>query len=118
MAATLTEKRFNEPEWLFERKYDGIRLLAFKEGADVRLITRYRKLQDIPDLAAAIARLPARNLILDGELSWDRSSTYHVFDILWLDDLDVTALPLDARRALLKIGRASCRGRGEEVGME
>ena len=101
MAATLTEKRFNEPEWLFERKYDGIRLLAFKEGSDVRLITRYRKLQNIPELAAAIARLPARNLILDGELSWDRYSTYHVFDILWLDHLDVTALPLEARRALL-----------------
>ena len=101
MAATLTEKRFNEPDWLFERKYDGIRLLAFKEGPQVRLITRYRKLQDIPALAAAIARLPARNLILDGELSWDRYSTYHVFDILWLDDLDVTAMPLEARRALL-----------------
>jgi ATP-dependent DNA ligase len=101
MAATLTEKRFNDPEWLFERKYDGIRLLAFKEAGDVRLITRYRKLQDIPELAAAIGRLPARNLILDGELSWDRYSTYHVFDILWLDNLDVTGLPLDARRALL-----------------
>ena len=101
MAATLTEKRFNDPEWLFERKFDGIRLLAFKEGSDVRLLSRYRKLQDIPALAAALASLPARNLILDGELSWDRYSTYHVFDILWLDDLDVTALPLEARRALL-----------------
>ena len=101
MAATLTEKRFNDPEWLFERKFDGIRLLAFKEDSDVRLITRYRKLQDIPALASAIARLPARNLILDGELSWDRYSTYHVFDILWLDDLDVTGLPLEARRAML-----------------
>jgi hypothetical protein len=55
MAATLTEKRFNDPDWLFERKYDGIRLLAFKEGGAVRLITRYRTLQDIPALAASIA---------------------------------------------------------------
>lgn len=101
MAATLTEKRFNEPDWLFERKYDGIRLLAFKEGSDVRLLSRYRKLQDIPALAEAIRRLPVRNVILDGELSWDRRSVYHVFDVLWLDDLDVTALPLEARRALL-----------------
>jgi bifunctional non-homologous end joining protein LigD len=101
MAATLTEDRFTGPEWLFERKYDGIRLLAFKEGNDVRLITRYRKPQVIPDLVAAIRRLPVRNVILDGELSWDRSSTYHVFDVLWLDDLELTALPLDARRALL-----------------
>jgi bifunctional non-homologous end joining protein LigD len=101
MAATLTESRFTGPEWTFERKFDGIRLLAFKEGPEVRLITRYRKPQDIPALAAAIRRLPARNLILDGELNWDRHSEYHVFDILWLDDLDVTALPLEARRALL-----------------
>jgi bifunctional non-homologous end joining protein LigD len=101
MAATLTEDRFTGPEWLFERKFDGIRLLAFKEGPDVRLLSRYRKLQDIPALATAIARLPVRNVILDGELSWDRYSQYHVFDVLWLDDLDVTGLPLEARRALL-----------------
>jgi bifunctional non-homologous end joining protein LigD len=101
MAATLTEDRFTGPEWLFEQKFDGIRLLAFKEGNDVRLITRYRKPQAIPDLVEAIRRLPVRNAILDGELSWDRHSTYHVFDVLWLDDLDVTALPLEARRALL-----------------
>ena len=101
MAATLTEKRFHEPEWLFERKFDGIRLLAFKEGSEIRLLSRYRKLQDIPALADAIRRLPVRNVILDGELSWDRHSVYHVFDILWLDDLDVTAMPLEARRAML-----------------
>ena len=101
MAATLTQERFTGPEWLFERKYDGIRLLAFKEGSDVRMLSRYRKLQDIPALEAAIARLPVRNVILDGELSWDRHSVYHVFDVLWLDDLDVTTLPLDGRRALL-----------------
>ena len=101
MAATLTEDRFTGPEWLFERKYDGIRLLAFKEGGDIRMLSRYRKLQIIPDLAAAIARLPLRHVILDGELSWDRHSVFHVFDVLWIDDLDVTALPLDARRALL-----------------
>ncbi len=33
MAATLTENRFTGPEWVFERKFDGIRLLAFKHGA-------------------------------------------------------------------------------------
>ena len=37
MAATLTQERFTGPEWIFERKFDGIRLLAFKQGADVRL---------------------------------------------------------------------------------
>jgi bifunctional non-homologous end joining protein LigD len=42
-----------------------------------------------------------RDVILDGEITWDRSGTYNVFDILWLDGRDVTALPLDERRALL-----------------
>ena len=42
MAATLTQERFTGPEWMFERKFDGIRLLAFKHGDDVRLFSRNR----------------------------------------------------------------------------
>ena len=42
MAATLTQERFTGPEWIFERKLDGIRLLAYKQGADVRLLSRNR----------------------------------------------------------------------------
>ena len=42
MAATLTEDRFTGPEWIFERKLDGIRLLAFKNGLHVRLFSRNR----------------------------------------------------------------------------
>jgi ATP-dependent DNA ligase len=102
MAATLTQERFAGPEWIFERKFDGIRLLAFKRGDDVQLFSRNRLPQHIPSLTAAIAALPARNLILDGEVTWDRSGAYHVFDILWLDDRKVTGLPLEERRALLR----------------
>ena len=58
MAATLTQDRFVGPEWLFERKFDGIRLLAYKRGADVRLYSRNRLPQDLPAVAAAIALLP------------------------------------------------------------
>jgi hypothetical protein len=39
MAATLTQERFSGPEWIFERKFDGIRLLAFKQGDEVRLFS-------------------------------------------------------------------------------
>ena len=42
MAATLTAERFTGPEWIFERKFDGIRLLAFKKGRDVQLFSRNR----------------------------------------------------------------------------
>jgi ATP-dependent DNA ligase len=102
MAATLTQDRFTGPEWLFERKFDGIRLLAYKRGGDVRLFSRNRLPQDLPALAAAIARLPVRDAILDGEVTWDGVSAYHVFDVLWLDGRLVTALPLEDRRALLE----------------
>jgi bifunctional non-homologous end joining protein LigD len=102
MAATLTQDRFTGPEWIFERKYDGIRLLAFKQGEDVRLFSRNRLPQTIPALAAAIAALPVREAILDGEITWGRANPgYQVFDILWLDGRDVTRLPLHARRELL-----------------
>jgi bifunctional non-homologous end joining protein LigD len=114
MAATLTEKRFIGPEWIFERKLDGIRLLAFKKGRGVQLFSRNRLEQHNPGIAAAIAELPHRELILDGEVTgiWGPASTreadkprgfaYHVFDVLWIDGRDVMSLPLDERRAVLK----------------
>ncbi|HEY3042542.1 MAG TPA: hypothetical protein VGJ39_00850, partial [Vicinamibacterales bacterium] len=102
MAATLTEDRFIGPDWLFERKFDGIRLLAYKRGADVQLYSRNRLPQNLPALARAIASLPVDEVILDGEVTWDGRSGYHVFDILWLNGRAVTALPLEDRRALLE----------------
>jgi ATP-dependent DNA ligase len=104
MAATLTQERFTGPEWIFERKLDGIRMLAFKNGKDVKLYSRNRLLQHYPAVAEAISMLPVREVILDGEAAWDSASriAYHVFDILWLEGRSVMSLPLDARRALLK----------------
>jgi DNA ligase D-like protein (predicted ligase) len=105
MAATLTQARFTGPEWIFERKFDGIRLLAFKQGRDVRLYSRNRRPQDYPSIVPAIAELPVRDAILDGEVTgvWGRPGqvAYHVFDILWLDGRDVSSRPIEARRALL-----------------
>jgi bifunctional non-homologous end joining protein LigD len=101
MAATLTQERFTGPEWVFERKLDGIRLLAFKRDGDIRLLSRNQLPQDLPAIRDAIAALPHRELILDGEMTWDRGVGYHVFDITWVDGRDVTSLTLDERRALL-----------------
>jgi ATP-dependent DNA ligase len=91
MAATLTQERFTGPEWIFERKYDGIRALAFKSGGDVRLFSRNRLPQHNPAVSAAIAALDADDVILDGELTWRGEETiaYYVFDVLWLDGRDV-----------------------------
>ncbi|HSL71615.1 MAG TPA: hypothetical protein VK864_15315, partial [Longimicrobiales bacterium] len=108
MAATLTQDRFAGPEWIFERKLDGIRVLAFKQASEVRLLSRNQLSQNgaYPTVAAAIASLPVREVILDGEATgaWGRQGdfVYNVFDIMWLDGRDLTSLPLDERRTLLR----------------
>jgi bifunctional non-homologous end joining protein LigD len=102
MAATLTQDRFTGPEWLFERKYDGIRLLAFRHGSEIRLLSRNQLPQTCPPIASAVAGLPLHDAILDGELTWGKAGiAYHVFDLPWLDGRNLTALPLHERRALL-----------------
>jgi bifunctional non-homologous end joining protein LigD len=126
MAATLTEERFVGPEWLFERKLDGIRVLAYRNGRDVKLYSRNRLPQHYPTVARAIAALPVRSVILDGEAAWDPSHSlgarrrdpvlYHAFDILWLDGRAVTHLPLEERRALLaRLPLAAPLGRVLEI---
>ena len=100
MAATRTQERFAGPDWLFERKFDGIRLIAYKRGRDVRLYSRNRLLQQLPEVERALASLKD-DVILDGEVAWDGRSSYHVFDILWLNGQLTTGLPLEERRALL-----------------
>jgi ATP-dependent DNA ligase len=108
MAATLTKERFSGPEWTFERKLDGIRVLAYKHGADVRLFSRNQLPLNgsYPAVAEAIANLPARDLVLDGEATggWGRlgRGDYHVFDVLRIDGRDLRSLPLDERRAVLE----------------
>src|ERR1044072_6414668 len=102
MAATLTQERFSGPEWVFEQKFDGIRLLAYKKGSDVQLFSRNHLPQDLPAIQHAIERLPHQELILDGEITWRGGKVeYHVFDILWLYGRNVTTLPLEERRELL-----------------
>jgi ATP-dependent DNA ligase len=101
MAATLTDRRFTGPDWIFERKFDGIRLLAFKNGGGIRLLSRNRLPQTLPDVARAIEQLPASEIILDGEVTWGSRLVYHVFDLLWLDGQDLMRMPLDDRRERL-----------------
>ena len=99
MKATLTQERFANADWIFERKFDGIRLIAFKRGTDVALYSRNRLPQNLPHVADAIARLPVDWLILDGEADW-HSPSYHVFDVLWCDG-DVRTRPIEERFRLL-----------------
>jgi DNA ligase D-like protein (predicted ligase) len=122
MAATLTDERFDDPNWVFERKLDGIRCLAFKGQDDgVRLLSRNRLSQNahFPELVATLERQVARELVLDGEVvAFEGSRTsfsrlarrarepvavhYYLFDLLHLDGFDTRPLPLRARKALLR----------------
>ena len=122
MAATLTDERFDDPNWFFERKLDGVRCLAFKGSDDgVRLLSRNRLSQNahFPELVTALERQAARELVVDGEVvAFEGSRTsfsrlarrarepvplyYYVFDLLHLDGFDTRALPLRARKALLR----------------
>jgi ATP-dependent DNA ligase len=103
MAATLTQERFAGPDWIFERKYDGIRLLAFRNGNSVQLFSRNQLPQHYPAIADAIGALAVDEVILDGEVDWGGPNPhYYVFDILWLNGRDLTASPLMERRAILR----------------
>src|SRR5690349_3861487 len=91
MPATLTAVRFTGPDWTFERKLDGIRVLAFKRGDRVEL--RSRNKLSLTEAYTAVVRmlerLPHDSLILDGAATggWGRQgkADYNVFDVLWID---------------------------------
>ena len=116
MKAVLTAERPAGPAWVFERKLDGIRCLAVKDGGRTRLYSRNElSLNDrYAPLAAALDADPADAFVLDGEAvafvgGRDRFGGggeggelfYYVFDVLVAGGRDVRALPLEARREVL-----------------
>src|SRR5215470_4803585 len=77
MAPTLVREPFHRDGWVYEEKVDGWRILAYKDGDRVRLVSRNGRdhTQRFRDIAAAVAKLGARSLVLDGEVAiYDRSS--------------------------------------------
>ena len=109
MAATLTQERFTGPEWIFERKLDGIRLLAFKNGSGRPPAVAQPAAAGLSRRSPrAIAALPVHDVDprRRGRPGARQSrSAYHVFDILWLDGRDVTLAA--ARRAARAAARAA-----------
>src|SRR5215467_16261794 len=119
MLATLVAEPFDKPGWVYEEKYDGDRMLAYKQGARVLLLSRNGKDNTgrFAKIAAAIARLRAATLLLDGEIVvFDRKGVsrfqllqqrkgepvYVVFDCLFRERQDLRNDPLCARRATLE----------------
>lgn len=68
--ATLTEKRFSDPDWIFERKFDGMRCLAFRDGSRVRLLSRNRQPLNAtyPELVDALGAQHTTRFVVDGEV--------------------------------------------------
>jgi len=119
MLATLADKPFDKPGWVCEEKYDGYRILAYKEGPAVTLLSRNAK--DRSEVFSVVSRhvaaLPCRTLALDGEVVVfdDRGVSrfqllqdlkaqpqYAVFDCLYRDGHDLRTKPLAVRRAALE----------------
>jgi len=124
MLATLVPEPFDRPGWVYEEKYDGFRILAYKEGDSVSLLSRNGivRSRTYPNIAAAIATLPARTLLLDGEVvAFDSRRVsrfqllqegkvpplYAVFDCLYQNGHDLRAEPLSSRRGKME---AAIRG--------
>src|SRR5439155_3516986 len=70
MLATLTDHPFSDPAWMFERKLDGERCLAFRTPAGVRLLSRNRLdlTERYPEVAGALTGVAGRDVVLDGEI--------------------------------------------------
>jgi bifunctional non-homologous end joining protein LigD len=119
MLATLVDEPFHRPKWVYEEKYDGYRILAYKDGASVTLLSRngLDRTGTFPEIAEAIGRLRDRTLLLDGEaVAFDRRRVsrfqllqrgsdrhvFAVFDCLFRNGRDLRREPLTVRRAELE----------------
>ncbi|MET0799616.1 MAG: non-homologous end-joining DNA ligase [Actinomycetota bacterium] len=130
MLATLTKHIFSDPAWIYEAKLDGQRSLLWRRGSKVRLITRNEKdrTSHYPDLVEAVTRTDGPTLIADGEIVAFRGDVtsfsqlqarmqnarpnpaqiaavpviYYLFDVVWFDGYDLSALPLLARKSVLR----------------
>ncbi|MGH3980393.1 MAG: non-homologous end-joining DNA ligase [Pseudonocardiaceae bacterium] len=130
MLAVLTDARFSDEGWLFERKLDGVRVLPARDGGDTVLWSRNRKqtTDTYPELAEALDAHGPSRFVADGEIvAFEGAQTsfarlqqrihiadrdralrtgvavyLYLFDLLVLGDVDLTQLPLRTRKRLLR----------------
>ncbi|PAW92780.1 DNA ligase D [Mucilaginibacter sp. MD40] len=122
MLATLVNEPFDDPDWIYEIKWDGYRALSFINKGQVEIFSRNNK--SFNEKYYPLARLLAGwdiNAVVDGEIlvlndkgvsdfgalqNWrseaDGELVYYIFDILWYNGKDLTSLPLSQRQAILK----------------
>lgn len=130
MLATLTEDYFDNENWIYERKLDGVRILVFKSGDEVSLMSRNQNnLNDTyPELVDALQKETNESFVADGEVVafegnvtsfsklQDRMNIsdpeeaqksevkvyLYLFDMMYFSDFDITELPLRDRKSILK----------------
>lgn len=130
MLAKLTHDYFDDPDWIYERKFDGERCITYIHNGEVRLKSRNEKKLNAqyPELADAFGNMNLQNMIIDGEIvafkedvtSFKRLQKrmhvsdvtdklikevpvyYYLFDIIYFDGYDLSKLPLRDRKRILK----------------
>src|SRR5881392_516848 len=134
MKAKLVEKPPATGDWIYELKFDGIRLIVVKRGEKVSLLSRNQNelTGRFPEIVEAIKTLPARECVIDGEVvaldEEGRSSfqllqaleleerksplRFYVFDLLQLDGKSLLGLPLAQRKDL---SEKLCENIGEPI---
>lgn len=132
MLATLVAKPFDKPGWVYEEKYDGDRILAYKEGTRVTLLSRNAKdrTANFANVSEAVAHLPDDTLLLDGEVvAFDRQGVsrfqllqeskseprYAVFDCLYRNGIDLRHAALSERRGVLEKVIQGSRAQGDTI---
>jgi bifunctional non-homologous end joining protein LigD len=124
MKAKLVEKPPATGDWIYELKFDGIRLIAIKQQDKVSLLSRNQNdlSARFPEIVDTIKNLPANECVVDGEVvaldEEGRSSFqllqaremdgrkspiyFYAFDLLQLDGKSLISLPLEARKDILE----------------
>ncbi|WP_183574149.1 DNA ligase D [Mucilaginibacter sp. X5P1] len=122
MKATLVDEPFDDPDWLYEVKWDGYRAIATINKGEVNLISRNNK--TFNEKFYSIYNLLKKwkiNAVIDGEIlvlndkgisdfgalqNWrseaDGELFFYVFDILWYEGKNLMSMPLNQRQAILK----------------
>jgi bifunctional non-homologous end joining protein LigD len=100
MRLRLIKKPFDNPDYLFELKHDGFRAVVYLQNGDCKLISRNLKNLRFESLKTALAKLPVKNTIIDGEiccldergvsqfnqlLNRKAEPVLYAFDLLWLE---------------------------------
>ncbi|MGH3663587.1 MAG: non-homologous end-joining DNA ligase [Micromonosporaceae bacterium] len=130
LLATLTSERFSDPDWLYERKLDGVRALASRDDGAPKVWSRNHRdvSASYPEIVAALAACGGPRFVADGEIvAFDHGQTsfarlqarihltdperirrtgvavfYYLFDLLAYDGVDLTGLPLRDRKRVLR----------------